>query len=146
MKSSEYGVVAIPAMSGGQDVASFVAGINLSIFKNTKNQDGALKFIKFMTSKDTQERLDKPFTALPVIKGGVVNFTDSKEEADTFQQILETKAEPLPLVPAEAAYETNVGNAVNQLIAQAATGKTVTDADIKSALQEAQDKMAGSGG
>jgi multiple sugar transport system substrate-binding protein len=49
-------------------------------------------------------------------------------------------------VPAEAAYETNVGNAVNQLIAQAATGKTVTDADIKSALQEAQDKMAGSGG
>jgi multiple sugar transport system substrate-binding protein len=146
MKSSDYGVVAIPAMSGGQDVASFVAGINLSIFKNTKNQDGALKFIKFMTSKDTQERLDKPFTALPVIKGGVVNFTDSKEEADTFQQILETKAEPLPLVPAEAAYETNVGNAVNALVAQAATGKAVTDSDIKSALQEAQDKMAGAGG
>src|SRR5664279_2174212 len=72
MKSSEYGVVAIPAPSplpsGGKDVASFVAGINLSIFKNTKNADGALKFVKFMTSQPTQEALDKPFTALPVIK------------------------------------------------------------------------------
>jgi multiple sugar transport system substrate-binding protein len=146
MKSSDYGVVAIPAPSGGQDVASFVAGINLSIFKNTDNADGALKFIKFMTSKSTQERLDKPFTALPVIKGGTVNFTDNPDEAKTFQEILQTKAVPLPLVPAEADYETNVGNAVNGLIAQAATGKDVTDADIKAALQEAQDKMAASGG
>ena len=51
----------------------------------------------------------------------------------------------LLLVPAEAAYETNVGNAVNALVAQAATGKAVTDADVKAALQEAQDKMASAG-
>jgi multiple sugar transport system substrate-binding protein len=75
-----------------------------------------------------------------------VNFTDNPDEAKTFQEILQTKAVPLPLVPAEADYETNVGNAVNGLIAQAATGKDVTDADIKAALQEAQDKMAASGG
>ena len=145
MKSSDYGVVPIPTASGGTDVASFVAGINLSIFKNTKNKDGALKFVKFMTSQSTQAALDKPFTALPVVKGGTVNFTDNPDEATVFQQVLESKAKPLPLVPAEAAYETNVGNAVNALVAQAATGKTVTDADIKAALQEAQDKMAGSG-
>lgn len=145
MKSSDYGVVPIPTASGGTDVASFVAGINLSIFKNTKNKDGALKFVKFMTSQSTQAALDKPFTALPVVKGGTVNFTDNPDEAKVFQQVLESKAKPLPLVPAEAAYETNVGNAVNALVAQAATGKTVTDADIKAALQEAQDKMAGSG-
>jgi multiple sugar transport system substrate-binding protein len=143
MKSSQYGVVPIPTMSGNDDVASFVAGINLSIFKNTKNKDGALKFVKFMTSKETQETLDKPFTALPVIKGGTVNFTDDPNEAKAFQDVLNTRAEPLPLVPAEAAYETNVGNAVNALIAQAATGKEVSDADIKAALQEAEDKMAG---
>ena len=145
MKSSEYGVVAIPAPQGGQPVSSFVAGINLSIFKNTKNPDGALKFVKFMTEKEQQKTLDKPFTALPVVKGGTVEFTDNKQEAKTFQDILATKSEPLPLVPAEASYETNVGNAVNSLVAQAATGKPVTDSDVKAALQEAQDKMASSG-
>jgi len=145
MKSSEYGVVPIPAPSGGQDVASFVAGINLSIFKNTKNEDGALKFVKFMTSKDTQTTLDKPFTALPVVKGGTVDFTDSAAEAKAFESVLQNRAEPLPLVPAEAAYETNVGNAVNALVAQAATGKAVTDADVTAALKEAEDKMAASG-
>ena len=85
MKSGEYGVVAIPAPQGGQQVASFMAGINLSIFKNTKNTDGALKFVKFMTSKEQQKTLDKPFTALPVVKGGTVEFTDSKQEAKTFR-------------------------------------------------------------
>ena len=149
MKSSEYGVVAIPAPSplppGGKDVASFVAGINLSIFKNTKNQDAALKFVKFMTSPEEQAILDKPFTALPVIKGGTVNFTDNKAEAAAFAMVLATKAEPLPLVPAESAFETNVGAAVNSLLAQAATGKDVSISDIKAALQQAQDKMAAAG-
>jgi multiple sugar transport system substrate-binding protein len=145
MKSSEYGVVPIPTPSplpaGGKDIASFVAGINMSIFKNTKNQDGALKFVKFMTSPEEQAILDKPFTALPIVKGGTVNFTDNKAEADAFAMVLATKAEPLPLIPAESAFETNVGNAVNGLLAQAATGKVVTDADITKAMQEAQDKM-----
>jgi len=146
MKSSEYGVVPIPSPSplpaGGKDIASFVAGINLSIFKNTKNQDAALKFVKFLTSTEEQAILDKPFTALPVVKGGTVNFTDDKAEADAFALVLATKAEPLPLVPSESAFETNVGNAVNGLLAQAATGKDVTTADITKAMQEAQDKMA----
>src|SRR5450631_4812206 len=145
MKSSEYGVVPIPAPSplpaGGKDIASFVAGINLSIFKNTKNQDGALKLVKFLTSTEEQAILDKPFTALPIVKGGTVNFTDNKAEADVFATVLATKAEPLPLIPAESAFETNVGNAVNGLLAQAATGKDVTTADITKAMQEAQDKM-----
>jgi multiple sugar transport system substrate-binding protein len=146
MKSSEYGVVPIPTPSplpaGGKDIASFVAGINLSIFKNTKNQDAALKFVKFMTSVEEQAILDKPFTALPVVKGGTVNFTDNKAEAAVFASVLATKAEPLPLVPEESAFETNVGNAVNGLLAQAATGKDVTTAEITKAMQEAQDKMA----
>jgi multiple sugar transport system substrate-binding protein len=146
MKPSEYGVVAIPAPNplppGGKDVASFVAGINLSIFKNTKNKDAALKFVNFMTSPEEQAILDKPYTALPVVKGGTVNFTTDAGEAKAFADVLATKAEPLPLIPAESAFETNVGNAVNGLLAQAATGKTVTDADIKAALQQAQDKMA----
>ena len=149
MKPSEYGVVPIPAPSplppGGKDVASFVAGINISIFQNTKNKAGALKFVKFMTSPAEQKILDKPYTALPVTKGGVVNFTTNKAEAQTFENVLANKAIPLPRIAAESAYETNVGNAVNQLLAQAATGKAVTTSDIRAALKEAQDKMAAGG-
>jgi multiple sugar transport system substrate-binding protein len=149
MKSSEYGVVAIPAPSplpaGGQDVASFVAGINISIFQNSKNKAAALQFVKFMTSPAEQAILDKPYTALPVVKGGTVNFTDNKAEAAAFAQVLATKAVPLPRVAAESDYETNVGDAVNALLAQAATGKNVSSSDIKAALLDAQDKMAASG-
>ena len=145
MKSSEYGVVPIPTKSGNKDTASFVAGINLSVFKNTKNKDGALQLVKFLTSPAEQEILDKPFTALPVVKGGKVKFTDNPAEAKTFADILATKSVPLPLVPAEAAYETNVGNAVNGLLAKAATGQKPSESDIKGALQEAQDKMAAAG-
>ncbi len=142
MKPSEYGVVAIPAKAGNKDIASFVAGINISIFKNTKHKDAALKMVKFMTSPKEQAILDKPFTALPVVKGGKVDFTSSQAEAKAFADILANKAVPLPLIPAEASYETNVGNAVNQLLQQAATGKKVTSADVKAALKAAQDKMA----
>ena len=149
MKSSAYGVVAIPAPSplpaGGKDVASHVAGINISIFKNTKNQAAALQFVKFMTSPAEQAILDKPFAALPVVNGGVVDFTNNKAEATAFSAVLATKAVPLPLIAAESEFETNVGNAVNGLLAQAATGATVTTANIKAALQAAQDKMAAAG-
>jgi multiple sugar transport system substrate-binding protein len=149
MNSSEYSVVAIPAPtplpSGGKDIASFVAGINLSIFKDTKNRAGALAFVKFMTSPQEQAILDKPYTALPVVEGGTVNYTDNKAEADAFASILATKAVPLPRIAAESAFETNVGAAVNALIAQAATGHAVTTAEIESAMQEAQSKMATAG-
>lgn len=146
MKTSEYGVVAIPAATGApKDTASFVAGINLSIFKNSKHTAADLQFVKFMTSQSTQQTLDVPFAALPVLKGVTPNFTTNPAEASTFQEILNTKAVPLPLVPNEAAYETNVGNAVVQLTAQAATGHAPTDADIKAALQKAQDSMAAAG-
>ena len=62
-----------------------------------------------------------------------------------FAGVLATKSAPLPLIPAESEFETNVGNAVNGLLAEAATGKDVTTAEIKTALQAAQDKMAAAG-
>jgi multiple sugar transport system substrate-binding protein len=149
MNPSDFGVVAIPAPSplpaGGKDIASHVAGINISIFKNTKNQTGALEFVKFMTSPAEQAILDKPYTALPVVKGGVDNFTTNKAEAAAFADVLATKSAPLPLIPAESAFETNVGNAVDGLLAEAATGKDPSTSEIKAALQKAQDTMAAAG-
>lgn len=145
MKSSEYGVVAFPSPAGGQPVASHVAGINLSIFKNTKNKDAALKFVKFMTSAETQKTLDKPFSALPVLKGETPVFTDNPAEAKTFQDIYNTKSKPLPLVPAEDQYENTVGKAMNGMFGKIATGGTVTADDVMKALQTAQDQVSAGG-
>lgn len=141
MKSDQYGVVPFPAPEGGKAVASHVAGINLSIFKNTKNKDAALEFVKYMTSSSVQSTLGKPYATLPVLNGAKPNFTDNADEAATFQKIYNTMSKPLPLVPAEDQFENTVGKAMNDMFAKIATGGTVSDADIKSALSTAQDQV-----
>jgi multiple sugar transport system substrate-binding protein len=145
MKSSEYGVVPFPAPQGSADqTASHVAGINLSIFKNTKNKDAALKFVKYMTDATTQTTLGKPFASLPVLKDAKPVFTDNAEEAAIFSDIYNTKSKPLPLVPAEDQYESTVGKAMNSMFAKIATGGTVTADDVKAALKTAEDQVAAS--
>ncbi|MET3451150.1 sugar ABC transporter substrate-binding protein [Curtobacterium sp. 1544] len=144
MKTDEFGVVPFPTTAGGEDIASFPAGINLSIFKNTKNKDGALKFVKYMTSADTQTTLDKPYSALPVLAAAADSVTD--EQTKTFLDIYNNKAKPLPLVPAEDQFESTVGKAMNDMFAKIATGSTVSDSDIKTALQTAQDQVSQANG
>jgi len=145
MASDAYGVVPFPAPEGGEQIASFPAGINLSVFKNTENQAGALKFVKYMTSESTQATLDKPYAALPVLKSAA-NATDQTEETKTFLTIYNTMAKPLPLVPAEDQFESTVGKAMNSMFAKIATGSTVSTSDIKSALQTAQDQVSQANG
>ncbi|MFJ3383926.1 MULTISPECIES: ABC transporter substrate-binding protein [unclassified Curtobacterium] len=144
MSADDFGVVPFPAPTGAKDIASFPAGINLSIFKNTKNKDGALKFVKYMTSADTQATLDKPYSALPVLASAADSVTD--EQTKTFLDIYNNKAEPLPLVPAEDQFESTVGKAMNDMFAKIATGGTISDSDIKSALQTAQDQVSQANG
>jgi len=147
MSKDAYGVVAYPAPKGAKtDVASHVAGINLSIFANTKHKDEALQFVKYMTSPAVQEQLGKPFAALPVLNDVKAMFTDNPQEAATFINIYNTRAKPLPLVPAEDQFETTVGQAMNAMFAKIATGGTVTRDDVKAAMQTAQDQVAASTG
>ncbi|WBQ06603.1 ABC transporter substrate-binding protein [Kribbella sp. CA-293567] len=145
MKPGEYGVVPFPApKDAAAPVASHVAGINLSIFKNTKNKDAALKFVKYMTDAPTQTTLGKPFASLPVLKDAKPVFTTDAAEAATFQDIYNTKSKPLPLVPAEDQYESTVGKAMNAMFAKIATGGTVTADEVKAALKTAEDQVAAS--
>jgi multiple sugar transport system substrate-binding protein len=144
MKDDEYGVVPFPAPQGGKAIATFPAGINMSILANTKNKDAALKFVNFMTSSETQQQLGKPFSTLPVLKGATPAFTTNADLAKTFQNIYENMSKPLPLVPAEDQYESTVGKAMNDMFAKIATGGTVSAADIKAAMQTAQDQVAAS--
>lgn len=143
MKAGEYGVVPFPApANAAAPVASHVAGINLSIFKNTKHKDAALKFVKYMTDATTQTTLGKPFSSLPVLKDAKPVFTTDAAEAATFQDIYNTKSKPLPLVPAEDQFESTVGKAMNGMFGKIATGGTVTADDVKAALKTAGDQVA----
>jgi multiple sugar transport system substrate-binding protein len=145
MASSAYGVVAIPSPTGGKNISSGIQGINLSVFKNTKNKDSALQFVKFMTSASTQGVLGKPYASIPVLKGVTPTFTDDATIAKTFSDIYNNRSKPYPLVPLEGAFETNVGNALNGMFATIATKGSVSTADVKTAMQAAQDKTNAAG-
>lgn len=142
MKSSDFGVVPYPAPADAPSkTASHIAGINISIFANTKHKDQALQFVKYMTSEKVQEQLGKPFSSIPVLNGGTPKFTDNEDEAKVFVDVYSHRAEPLPLVPAEDQFESSVGKAMNNLFAEVATGKTVSKDEVRSALQTAQDQV-----
>ena len=147
MAPDAYGVVPFPAPADAEsDVASHVAGINISIFENTEHPDEALQLVEYMTSEDVQTTLGKPFSSLPVLKDATAAFTDDPELAETFTQIYNERSAPLPLVPAEDQFETTVGQAMNKMFATIATGGTVTAEDVRDAMQNAQDQVQASVG
>jgi multiple sugar transport system substrate-binding protein len=145
MDPAAYGVVPIPAPKGGKDIGSFVAGSNISIFKNTKHLDASIEFVKFMTSDKTQTTLNKAYTTIPVVKGVPAAFDASPDQLKVWTTILDDKSKPLPLVPGIQAFQANVGGAVVALMAKAATGSAVSTDDVKQALDDAQQKMGVTG-
>jgi multiple sugar transport system substrate-binding protein len=146
MADDAYGVVTLPAPEDAKaQISTFPAGINLSVFNYTKNKDAALKFVKYMTSEDTQTTLDKPYSALPVLKGATASFTDNQEQAKVFLDAYNNKSEPLPQVATEGDFESTVGKALSNMFAKIASGGTVTDSDIESALKDAQQQVEAQG-
>jgi multiple sugar transport system substrate-binding protein len=149
MSPDDYGVAPVPfedpTPSGGKHVDSMVAGINLAVFKNTKHQDAALKFVKFMTSDAEQIQLNKTYGSMPTVKTAYTDPAFQTDEVKVFQNVLNTTAAPLPAVPEESQMETLVGTVMKNLFADVASGKVPTAADIKSKLQAANDQVKAGG-
>lgn len=148
MKMSEYGVAPLPFPDpmppGGKRINSHVAGINIAAFKD-QNENAAVKFIKFMTSKDEQVTLNKKFGALPVTHEAAKTPGFQTKRNKVFVDVLANTSAPMPMITNESQFETTVGNGMKDLIAQAATGEQVSSADVKQALSEAQEKMQSGG-
>jgi multiple sugar transport system substrate-binding protein len=144
MSTSQYGVVPIPAPANApRQISSGVNGINISIMKNTKHKAAALAFVKFMTSAYAQKTMAKPFNSIPVITSlaGKTDFAPTQDLINEFSNIYNHRSVPYPLVSAEASFETNVGQAMNQMFAQyATTGKPLTAAQVKALLATAEQK------
>jgi multiple sugar transport system substrate-binding protein len=145
MKASDFGVAQVPVPDplppGGKPIESHVAGINISIFKDTQHLASALKFVKFMTSPAEQVKLNKLFTSLPVVKDAYSDPAFSTPTMQTFETILGQHAAPMPLIPQEGQMETVMGGTVKQLLATAASGKSVNTSVVEAQLSAANETM-----
>lgn len=145
LTAADYGVAPMPSQDspvvGARDVASFVGGTNVAIFKNTGNLDGATQFVKFLTSADEQVVLNRVYGTVPAVVDAKDPAFDTEEFTVT-RETLAARAEPLPQIPEEAQFETLVGNAMNAFAAQTTTGKRPSKADIKRELAAVNQKLA----
>ncbi|MFD5515682.1 ABC transporter substrate-binding protein [Streptomyces sp. NPDC127066] len=145
MSEDAYGIAPVPVQSGtpgtGTNVNSMVAGINLAVFKNTKNLDGAAKFVKFLTSDAEQKILNGAYSSIPPVKTAQTDTAFNSPSNAVLKDTLAKSAAALPQVADESQFETAVGTAVKGLFADAAAGRAVTTASVKAALEKAQQQM-----
>jgi multiple sugar transport system substrate-binding protein len=145
MKAEDYGVAPVPVQSGvpgqGRNVNSMVAGINMAVFKNSGNLDGALKFVKFMTSDAEQKTLNTAYGSIPPIKSALQDPAFATPELTVLRDALAKSAAPLPQVAKESQFEELVGTAMKELFADAAAGRPVTDETVQKRLAKAQQQM-----
>jgi len=149
MKPSAYGIAPMPMPAttppGGQPVQSHTAGENLAIMKSTTHLQEALKFVRYMTSEPVQVELARTYGLLPVVKAAYANPALQTPAYQTYRNILEQHSVPMPRVASESQMETSLGGAIVNLIRTAATTGHVSDQQIMSALQSAQQKVAAAG-
>ncbi|MFF8308971.1 ABC transporter substrate-binding protein [Streptomyces lydicus] len=146
MKPADWGVVPVPVASGtpgsGRQTNSMLAGINIAVFKNTHNLNGAQKFVKFMTSDAEQKLLNKTYGSIPPVRAAQQDPAFDRQDTRVLRETLTRSAAPLPQVADEAQFETSVGTAIKELFADAAAGKPVTTGSVKARLAKAEQQMA----
>ncbi|MET7702582.1 sugar ABC transporter substrate-binding protein [Streptomyces sp. NPDC005485] len=145
MSQDAYGIAPVPVQSGtpgtGTNVNSMVAGINLAVFKNTDNLDGATKFVKFMTSDAEQKILNTAYSSIPPVRTAQSQAAFNTPANAVLKETLAASAAALPQVADESQFETAIGTAVKNLFADAAAGRPVTTASVKAELEKAQQQM-----
>ena len=90
MNAADIGVAPLPLPSpvpaGGKKITSMVAGINMAVFKDSKNMSAALKFVKFMTSTPEQETLNQTYGSLPTVSAAYADPAFHTPAVTTFRE------------------------------------------------------------
>ncbi|MEV4137991.1 sugar ABC transporter substrate-binding protein [Dactylosporangium sp. NPDC049742] len=145
MRPEEYGIAHVPfpanPPAGGRKVNSMVAGINIAVFRHSRNLEGAMEFVKFMTSDDEQVALNKVYGSLPSVKGALTNPAFQAPEQKILAEVLASTASPLPQVTTESQFETLVGAVMKEQFANAANNKPITEAAIRAKLKAVEQRM-----
>lgn len=146
LTDADYGVAPMPRATGAgaTNVGSFVGGTNIAVFKKSDNLTGAVDLVKFLTSAPEQVALNTAFGTVPAVKdatGPAFETAEVRIARDTMAQ----RAVPLPRVPQETQFETLIGKAVVNWLADTATGKQPDDAAISAALRSSAGKVSAGG-
>ncbi len=146
MAKDAYGTAPVPVESGtpsSSNPDSMVAGINMAVFKDSKNQAAALKFVNFMTSQTESIKLNGEYGSIPPLTAALQASPAADQEQTVLRNVLSSSAVAMPQVAKESQFETVVGTAVKNLFADAAAGKPVSAATVKAQLSSAQQQMNG---
>ncbi|MDA0563624.1 extracellular solute-binding protein [Streptomonospora sp. S1-112] len=141
---SDYEIAEVPVLDPlpGEPVQSIAAGINISVFTDTGDREGALALVEHLTSPEEQVYLSQEFQTLPVARAAYDDEAlGADEHMETFRTILAEHAEPMPQIPEEGQMETVLGEAVAGLFAEAATGGDVSEDAVRAALEDAETQM-----
>lgn len=138
-----YEVAQVPMFDPlpGEPIQSHAAGINISVFEDTDNREGALQLVNHLTSPEEQVYLSQEFQTLPVSTESYDSEELQSESMETFRTILAEHSAPMPLIPEEGQMETVLGEAIGGLFAEVATGGEVTEDDVRQAMEEAETQM-----
>lgn len=139
--ADDFGVVTLPSPAkAAAQIATFPAGINISVFSYTSHRDAALQFVKWMTSEKAQAQLSVPYNTLPVLTG-----VEVPADKQVFLEAYNDKSKPLPQVATEGDFEVTVGRAISQMFADIAVGDQITEDDIRQAMKDAQAQIEAQG-
>ncbi|GAA3726150.1 ABC transporter substrate-binding protein [Salinactinospora qingdaonensis] len=139
----DYEIAQVPMFDPlpGEPIQSHAAGINISVFNNTDNQEGALQLVEHLTSAEEQTYLAQEFQTLPIANDAYEDEAFQTDSMQTFQTILSEHAAPMPLIPQVGEMETTLGGQIAALFADAATGTEIDEDAVRSVLEEAESQM-----
>jgi len=145
---SNYGVAQIPLDDPlpGKPVTTHIAGVNLGVFGETDHLDETLELLKYLESEAGQVDVALQFPGILPANSAAYE-SDEVEKTPVFvasENILKDTAAGYPINILAGQAETVIGDAMKQIMSQAATSGSMSRADIEAILDEANGQLEAS--
>ena len=144
----KYGIGPIPLPdplpTGGKPIMSHLAGVNLAVFKDSKNRDGALAVVKCLLGAAAQVAEAKGNVGLPVTKAGLADPYFQTPSMKAYGEIL-AHAAATPTEASSSVLLQGVGDALVRLYQTSASTKAVDKAEVERALKAVEETVNAGG-
>lgn len=127
---------AVAPIPSAVDNTSLLAGSNMGVWGSTKNQDGALKLLDFLSQPDTQLNWYSIDSQLPTVKAALEDSTITSDPLASVYATQLQNAQILPLVP-------NWDGATGKALLDALNSVVLNGIDKQTALQTLFDTTSG---
>jgi len=129
-----------PMPGGSGDATSFIGGSNMSVFKNTKNRDGAWKFVSYLMRPEVQVKWYQTVSDLPSVQAA---WDDEALADDAQLKVFGDQLDKAKAPPSIPTWE-QIAAGVDTELEKVARG-TESAADAAKAMQQ-QATSIGTGG